>query len=127
MDPALSPKPDTAPAETLVTLADEIARLEYEAVEHRDAVKLIDGKIADAKAKIRAELGVPTSNVPAGDLVINWTPPKRSFNSAEFFRSYPSETNPHLYKLVPNPDAIPKNLKDQFMVPGTGDGTVTIK
>lgn len=127
MDPALSPKTETASAETLVTLAAEIVRLENEATDHREAVKLIDGKIADAKAKIRAELGVPTSNVPAGDLVINWTPPKRSFNGALFFQHYPAEKNPHLYKLVPNNDAIPKNLKDQFMVPGTGDGTVTIK
>ena len=113
----------TAPAEappTLDQLAALVAHHEAEAAKHTNMVAVY-------KSQIMEQLGAPTKGVRAGNLLIDWTPPSRQFNAVQFMAAYPPDTNPTMYKLVPNSDAIPKNLKDHFMEPKAGNGTVKIK
>lgn len=113
--------------EDLSTLAADIVALEGDAEELKDSLARINAEIARKKEKIRAELGGPVKGVPAGDLTIDWTPPKRTFDAAGFVTSYPPETNQYMYKMVPDAAMIPPAVKQKFMVEGSGEGTVTIK
>lgn len=113
--------------ETLATIAADIVALEGDSQELADAKKMIDEEIARKKDKIRAELGAPKRGVPAGDLTIDWVGPKRTFNTNKFSEKYPPAQNPHMYKLGVDATQVPPALKDQFMEPGKGDGTVTIR
>lgn len=63
----------------------------------------------------------------AGDLTVSVTEPSRSFDSAAFMKAYPVEVNPALYKAVINTEAVPPNLKNQFMAAGTGERKVAVK
>lgn len=105
---------------TLAQLAELVARHEREAAKHTNLAKLYT-------QQIRTQLGHPAKEVPAGNMLVTWQGPRKSFDAPSFIVAYPPETNAHMYKQVPNSDAIPKNLKDRFMVEGKGDGTVTIK
>lgn len=113
--------------EDLSTLAADIVSLEGDALELTDSLSTIKADIERKKAKIRAELGGPVKGVQAGDLTIDWTAPKRSFDTAAFVKAYPPEKNQYMYKLVPDSAMIPPALKQTFMVEGNGEGTVTIK
>lgn len=64
---------------------------------------------------------------PVGNLTISVTEPSRSTDWAAFEKAYPVEVNPALYKSVVNSAAVPPNLKNQFMVPGTGERRIAIK
>lgn len=48
-----------------------------------------------------------------------------TFDGAAFTRTYPPELNPTFYKAVPDKDAIPENVRRQFMP--NGKPKVTIK
>lgn len=113
--------------EDLSTLAADVVSLEGDAVELKDSLAEINAEIARKKEKIRAELGGPVKGVPAGDLTIDWAPPKRSFDTAAFVKAFPPENNQYMYKMVPDPAMIPPAVKQQFMTEGSGEGTVTIK
>lgn len=63
----------------------------------------------------------------AGNLTVSVTEPSRSFDSAAFMKAYPVEVNPLLYKAVINTEAVPPNLKNQFMAAGTGERKVAVK
>lgn len=62
-----------------------------------------------------------------GNLTVSITEPSRSFDSAAFLKAYPVEVNPALYKSVINTEAVPPNLKNQFMAAGTGERRVAVK
>lgn len=134
--------------EDLSTLAADIVALESDAAELAEAKRHIDENISRLKAKIRAELGGPVKGVQAGDLVIDWTAPARTFDSPAFVKAYPPSKNVHMYRLtidgaaIPpklldqllqlgtlalDTAAIPPKLKSQYMGPGKGDGTVKVK
>lgn len=112
------PKPSAE--QRLEELAKTIAYHQDQADQHNKAA-------AAAEAEVRAVLGNPRKGVPAGNLHIDWTGPKRTFMTAEFAAAYPPDKNAHMYKLVPDGDAIPQNLKDRFYKIGSGTGTVKIK
>lgn len=108
----------------LATMAAQVAYHTDQAAEHTAAAKLL-------KEKIAAEIG-EFKTVPAGEFVITYTAPKRTFSEPAFIKAYPPDTNGHMYKQIPartelDKDMVPPKLKDRFMVPGTGTGTVTIK
>lgn len=127
MEPALKTE-----NKTVVTLAADIASLQGDAQELSDALSQIHAQIAEKEALIRAELGYPQKDVPAGDLRVDWTPPNRRFDEEAFQMKYPAKTNAHMYKTVPAKtviakEMIPPALKNDFMVPGHGEGKVTIR
>lgn len=107
-------------AERLQDLAKTITYHQEQADQHNAAA-------AAAEAELRQILGTYTKGVKAGSLTIDWNKPRSTFLANEFVAAYPPDTNRHMYKLVPDGDAIPKNLKDRFMKEGSGTGTVKIK
>lgn len=114
--------PETsAPATT--ELEEAVKLMAY----HQEQKDLHDQKIKESQAAIRAILGTPVRGIKIGSAILNWSPPKRVFDEPRFKSMYPPEANPTLYKQTLNNDMIPKSLKDQFMVPGNGEGTVTLK
>ena len=68
--------------------------------------------------------------VDVGNNKVTWKGPSRSFAKADFVKAYPPETNNYLY-TTPDPvldtSAIPPKLKEQFMRPGEGNGSIIIK
>lgn len=113
--------------EDLSTLAADVVALEGDAEELKDSLARINAEIARKKEKIRAELGGPVKDVPAGDLTITWARPKRAFDTPGFVKAFPPEKNGFMYKMVPDPAMIPPAVKAAHMVEGSGEGTVTIK
>lgn len=119
-------------AEEMTTLAADIVTLEGDAQELSDSLNQIRAQIDEKKDKVRALLGIPRQGVKAGDLTIDWKGPNRKFDEDSFQVKYPAKTNAHMYKTVPArtviaKEMIPPALKEQFMVPGTGEGTVTVR
>lgn len=98
---------------------------------HQDQAAQHKAAAAAAEAKIRQALGGPTRDVPVGSLVIDWAPPKRSFDAEAFLKAYPPAKNPHMYReeTVTQLDMamVPPKLKENFMAPGKGEGTLKIK
>lgn len=78
-----------------------------------------------AKFELRQLLDFGTH--PAGNLKITVAKPSRSFDLDAFTKAYPIELNPALYKAVINTENVPPALKNQFMLPGTGDPKVSVK
>lgn len=62
-----------------------------------------------------------------GNIKVTVTKPSRRFDADAFKKSYPVEANPALYTYVINGEAVPPNLKKQFMAAGTGDLKVSVK
>ena len=83
--------------------------------------------LADSHKAELVKLFPGKGKYPVGDLVVSVTEPSRSFDSAAFLKAYPVEVNPALYKSVINTEAVPPNLKNQFMAPGTGERKVAVK
>lgn len=94
---------------------------------HLNQADLHQQEAAKATARIREILGEPQKGVKVGNQSVNWTPPVRRFDEPRFVEMYPPDQNPNLYKQTLDKDQIPPSLKEQFMVPGKGEGTVTIK
>lgn len=94
------------------------AELKAEAAKH---TSLADGY----KAELRQLLDIGTHAF--GNIKVTIARPSRSFDAEAFMKSYPVEVNPALYTYVINSKALPPNLKDQFMVAGTGEPKVTVK
>lgn len=109
------------------TKEERLAQLATEIAEHQHVIDQRKIILKNLEAQVRDLLGDFTKDVPAGSLKIDWTPPKRSFQTAEFIAAYPPETNPHMYKLVPDSGMIPAKLKENFMRRDAGEGTVKIK
>lgn len=123
--PAATPEPVTGEVGDLAGLAAAVKQHEDEAARHTDEAKRL-------KEKIAAELGHQPGTFPAGDLEITYMGPRKTFDATQFVEAYPPATNAHMYKQVPastqlDPEMIPPKLKQRFMVPGTGNGTVKIK
>lgn len=111
-----------------------------EAIEHHAGLAVANEQAA---AELRAEAAKFTAEAdshkaelrkllepgkhPVGNLVVSVTEPSRSTDWGAFEKSYPVETNPALYKSVVNSAAVPPNLKEQFMVAGTGERRIAIK
>lgn len=120
MNPPAETEETTLPMDKLKELAEQITY-------HQEQKALHEARIAELTAEVRNTLKTPVRGIKAGSVMIDWAPPKRVFDAPRFISMYPPDTNPTLYKQVPNSDMIPKSLKDQFMVYGKGEGTVTIK
>lgn len=111
--------------------AADLANLAAQAAFHTDQAQMHADKAKQLKEKIAAEIG-EYKTVPAGDYEITFAAPRRSFDEAQFIKAYPPESNAHMYKQVPaamvvDKEMVPPKLKQRFMLPGTGAGTVTIK
>lgn len=112
--------------EDLANIAADIVRHEAEVDQLKQSVAAHEAEIARLKDKARSALGTYKKAVPAGDLKVSWTPPNRKFNPEKFALSYPPATNQHMYKQVPNADAIPPELYAQFKEYTDGAGTVKV-
>lgn len=111
--------------------ASDLANMAAQVTFHQQQAEQHAAKAKQLKEKIAAELGA-FKTVDAGDYVIAYTAPKRTFDEVQFVKAYPPESNAHMYKQVPaamvvDRDMIPPKLKQNFMVPGNGTGSVTIK
>lgn len=111
---------------------DRLTRMVELAQEHAHHVDQIEGhkhQIARIEAELRDLHAKRGSTVKAGEREITWKNPSRSFNAARFMLEYPPTTHPHLYetKTVLDATTIPPKLKDQYMEPGKGEGTLIIK
>lgn len=132
---AAVPSAEDLARETAAAAADDIRRqtrmveLAQSIAHHEDQVDGHRKAIAEAETELRALHAHKGSTVRAGELQITWKNPSRSFNAKRFQETYPMTSHPHLYatKAVLDTTAIPPKLKDQFMEPGTGDGTIIIK
>jgi hypothetical protein len=94
------------------------AELKAEAAKH--------ASVADGyKAELRQLLDFGTHAF--GNIKVTVAKAARSFDADAFMKSYPIEANPALYKAVINTQALPPNLKNQFMVDGGGEPKVSVK
>ena len=148
----MSPAKNTAaaaPAETELSISPTNLRVVQEGEHQPTTEELVEHFAAlvveneRAGAELRAEAAkfsaVAESNKaelrklltpgkhPVGNLTVSITEPSRSFDSAAFIKAYPVEVNPALYKSVINTEAVPPNLKNQFMAAGTGEREVAVK
>ncbi|MET4094598.1 hypothetical protein [Arthrobacter sp. UYCu712] len=118
---------ETAPSTE--ELVDHYAALavaaEQAAGELRSEASRFTAEADSAKAELRKLL--EPGKHQSGNLTISITEPSRSTDWASFEKAYPVEVNPALYKSVVNAAAVPPNLKNQFMVAGTGERRVAIK
>lgn len=102
----------------LESLAALVVQHEAEAAKHK-------AEAEKAKFELRQLLDFGTH--PVGNLKVTVSRPNRVFDLDAFMRSYPVEINPALYKTVINNEALPPNLKNQFMIPGVGEPKVSVK
>lgn len=109
------------------TKEQRLAELAAEIAEHQKIVDDHKTILKNLEAQVRDLLGDFVKGAVAGSLVVDWTPPKRSFQAAQFIAAYPPETNAHMYKLVPDSGMIPAKLKENFMARDAGEGTVKVK
>lgn len=110
---------------TLRELVAAIAHHKDQAERHSEAAKAAES----ALMKLHGQRG---STIDVGANKVTWKTPGRSFDKAAFVKAYPPETNDYLYTTpepVPTLDmtAIPPKLKDRFMQPGSGEGSIIIK
>lgn len=105
-------------AQKIEGLAATVVKHEAEAARHK-------AEADRAKYELRQLLDYGTH--PAGNLKITVARPNRTFDLNAFMKAYPVELNPGLYKSVINADAMPPNLKNQFMIPGVGEPKVSVK
>lgn len=111
--------------EQITWIASLIADHEAEVAAHAAEAKKHIAEIDSLKAKVRDML--PVGKHTYGNITVTITNPSRTFDTKAFLAAYPVELNPALYKEVIDGDAVPKKLKEQFMVAGTGDPKVAIK
>lgn len=118
-----------AAAKNEIERLTRLAELAQQHAHHQDQIEGHKTQLAKIEAEIRALHAKQGSTVKAGDTSITWKNPSRSFNVARFMLDYPATTHPHLYttKTILDATAIPPKLKDQYMAPGTGEGTLIIK
>ncbi len=111
--------------ELVLAVAGRIANNEAAIAELKAEAAKIAAENDSLKAELRQRLDVGTHAF--GNIKVTITNPARSFDAEAFMKSYPIEANPALYKAVINTQAVPPNLKNQFMAAGTGEPKVTIK
>lgn len=104
--------------ERIQGLASGVVAHEAEAAKHKAEADRL-------KFELRQLLDFGTH--AAGNLKVTVSKPSRSFDLDAFMKAYPVELNPALYKYAVNSEAMPPNLKNQFMTPGTGDPKVSVK
>lgn len=151
MNPANNTQPvteetpaDTAPAQPAplrLVEEGETAPTKDELIEHYAAL-VVENERAAAELKAEAakftaladshkaelvKLFPGKGKYTVGNLTATVTEPSRSFDAVAFVKAYPVEVNPALYKSVINTEAVPPNLKNQFMAPGTGERKVAVK
>lgn len=114
------------PPEDLEQIVAELVGCEYDIDQRQQEIKKIEARKVLLQDKIRSALGTYKKDVQVGALKVSWNPPNSTFRAAEFIAAYPPEQNQHMYKQVPNSDAIPPALYSQFKKPGTGAGTVKV-
>lgn len=100
-------------------LAATIADYEAQAKKYKDAAD-------ELKAELRAMLPGP-GTINAGNLTVQYKSPNRKFDEAGFRAAHPFNKEPCYYTISVNAKEIPDNMKDMYMVPGSGEGTVIIK
>lgn len=122
----MEPQTNVNAPEDLANIAAAIVHHEAAVDQLKQSVAAHETEIERLKDKARSALGTYKKAVPAGDLKVSWSPPNRKFNPAKFALSYPPEQNSHMYKLVPNADAIPPTLYAQFKESSDGAGTVKV-
>lgn len=102
-------------------LAATIAEYEAQAANYIQAAKELKTEL------VKLDLLAGYGNTPAGNLTIQWKRPNRKFDEKAFRAAHPFNKEPEYYSIVVNSKALPENIKDSYMVPGEGEGTVTIK
>lgn len=105
-------------AELIISAEAQAAALKAEAAKH---TAVADGY----KAELRQLLDFGTHQF--GNIKVTILRPSRSFDAEAFKKSYPVEANPALYTYAINSQAVPPNLKNQFMAAGTGEPKVSVK
>lgn len=107
------------------TKEEQIHALAVLAVDHDEQAKKHAAQAKAAKEELANLVG--HGKTESGNLVISVANAASKFNKTDFEASYPSEVNPGLYALTLDTSAIPPKLKNQFMIPGEGFGTITVK
>ena len=118
-------KTETLLSEVDQELAAQAAASLVQAVDHDEQAKLHAAEAKAAKEKLALLVG--HGKHTAGNLTISVANAASKFNKPAFEEQYPSEVNPALYALTLDTSAIPPKLKNQFMIPGEGFGTITVK
>lgn len=111
--------------EKVLAIAGRIANNDAAVAELKSEAAKVTAESDSLKAELRQLLDFGTHAF--GNVKVTVAKPSRSFDADAFMRSYPVEANPALYTYVINSKALPPNLKDQFMAPGTGEPKVTVK
>lgn len=106
----------------MVELIQQISHHESQRDGHTQAIQRLEAELRELHAQ-------PGTTVKAGDFKVTWKNPSRSFQSEAFQQKFPQSTHPHLYttKTVLDTTAIPPKLKERFMAPGSGNGSLIIK
>lgn len=104
---------------------EQIHALAVKAIDHDEQAKQ---HAAEAKAaKEQLALIVGHGKHESGNLTISVANAASKFDKAGFEAAFPVEVNPSLYAETLDTSAIPPKLKSQFMIPGEGFGTITVK
>lgn len=104
---------------------DQIHALAVQVIDHDEQAKQHAKAAKEAKEKLAQLVG--HGKHESGNLTISVANAASRFNKTAFEEQYPSEVNPGLYAVTLDTSAIPPKLKNQFMVPGEGFGTITVK
>lgn len=115
----MSDKLEQTKEQKLAELATTVADYESQAAAYMNAASKV-------KEEIR-ELLDDHGTIPAGNFSVTWKRPNRKFDEASFRAAHPFNKEPEYYTLAVNASAVPGNIKDTYMVPGEGDGTVSVK
>lgn len=107
-----------------------LEELTAKALHHRRQAEAHTAAAKAADAAIMKLHGHQGGTIQVGANQVTWKNPSKSFAKDEFVKAYPREANPYFY-TEPEPvldvSAIPPKLKDTFMRPGEGDGSIVIK
>lgn len=104
---------------------EQIHTLAVRVVDHEEQAKKHTAEAKAAKEHLAVLVG--HGKHESGNLTISVAKKASSFDKKAFEESYPVEVNPGLYAETLDTSAIPPKLKNQFMVPGEGFGTITVK
>lgn len=104
---------------------EQIHALAVKAVDHESQAKQHAAEAKAAKEQLATILG--HGKHESGNLIISVANAASKFDKAGFEAAYPVEVNPSLYADTLDTSAIPPKLKNAFMIPGEGFGTITVK
>lgn len=115
----MSDKLEMTKEEKRLWLAEQIAAHEAQAEQHKKAAN-------SHKVELAALLD-DFGTVPVGNLKVTYKRPNRKFSTEAFTKAHPFNEEPNYYKIELNTAAIPENIKETYMLPGDGEGSVTVK